>query len=82
MSTSSNLPVRVVVLNFNGGADTLRSLRHLRSLDWPAAELELVCVDNGSTDGSVEAIRAEMPEVEVRLVGRNEGFPANNHALA
>jgi GT2 family glycosyltransferase len=75
------LPVRVVVLNFNGGADTLRSLRHLRALDWPSDQLQLVCVDNGSTDGSVEAIRAEMPEVEVRLVGRNEGFPANNHAL-
>lgn len=76
-----NAPVRVVVLNFNGGEDTLRSLRHLRALDWPAAELQLVCVDNGSTDGSVEAIRAELPEVEIRSVGSNEGFPANNHAL-
>ncbi|HEY6532728.1 MAG TPA: glycosyltransferase family 2 protein [Acidimicrobiales bacterium] len=79
--TDLPLPVRVVVLNFNGGADTLRSLRHLRALDWPADQLQMVCVDNGSTDGSVEAIRAEMSEVDIRLVGRNEGFPANNHAL-
>src|SRR6478609_8382093 len=77
----ASLPVRVVVLNFNGGAHTLRSLRRIRATDWPAGELEVVCVDNQSTDGSVQAIEAEMPDVELRPVGSNEGFPANNHAL-
>ena len=74
-------PVRVVVLNFNGGEHTLRSLRHLRALDWPSDELQLICVDNASSDGSVAAIEAELPEVEIRQVGRNDGFPANNLAL-
>ncbi len=78
---AASLPVRVVVLNFNGGEHTLRSLRHLQATDWPAGELELICVDNASSDGSVEAITAEMPDVEIRQVGRNDGFPANNHAL-
>ena len=74
-------PVRVVVLNYNGGDHTLRSLRHLAASDWPAEELQLVCVDNASTDGSVERIAAELPGVEVRPFGRNGGFPANNLAL-
>ena len=74
-------PVRVVVLNFNGGEHTLRSLRHLQATEWPAGELELICVDNASSDGSVEAIAAELPDVEIRQRGRNDGFPANNHAL-
>jgi GT2 family glycosyltransferase len=78
---AARLPVRVVVLNFNGGEYTLRSLRHLLATDWPASELEVICVDNASSDGSVEAIRAELPEVEIRQVGRNDGFPANNVAL-
>ena len=74
-------PVRVVVLNYNGGALTLRCFRHLRQLDWPKDQLQLVCVDNASTDGSVEAIRAEFPEVEIRQTGSNMGFPANNIAM-
>jgi GT2 family glycosyltransferase len=74
--------VRVVVLNFNGGVLTLKCLRHLRNLDWPAAQLEIVCVDNASTDGSIEAIRGEFPEVEIRQTGSNLGFPANNLAMS
>ena len=78
---AAHLPVRVVVLNFNGGEHTLRSLRHLEATEWPAEELELICVDNASSDGSVEALAAALPAVEIRQVGRNAGFPANNHAL-
>jgi GT2 family glycosyltransferase len=78
---AARLPVRVVVLNHNGGEHTVRAFRHLSRTEWPADELELVCVDNASTDGSVEAVAAQMPTVAVRQVGRNEGFPANNHAL-
>ena len=78
---AARLPVRVVVLNHNGGEHTVRAFRHLSRTEWPADELELVCVDNASTDGSVEALAAQMPTVAVRQVGRNEGFPANNHAL-
>ncbi|CAM8629590.1 Glycosyltransferase 2-like [Acidimicrobiia bacterium] len=73
--------VRVVVLNFNGGVLTLKCLRHLRNLDWPVGQLEIVCVDNVSTDGSIEAIRGEFPEVEIRQTSSNLGFPANNLAM-
>ncbi|CAB4625255.1 unannotated protein [freshwater metagenome] len=81
-AVSTAARVRVVVLNFNGGVLTLKCLRHLRNLDWPAAQLEIVCVDNASTDGSVEAIRGEFPEVEIRQTGSNLGFPANNLAMS
>ena len=73
--------IRVVVLNYNGGSDTLRCFEHLRATRWPSELLELICVDNGSTDGSVEALSAAFPEVEVRTLGANTGFPANNAAL-
>ena len=79
MTTSG--PVRVIVLNYNGGADTIRCFEHLSNTIWPEGELELVCVDNGSTDGSIEALRASFPQVEVRALGSNSGFPANNVAL-
>lgn len=74
-------PVRVIVLNYNGGEDTLRCFDRLMATDWPADELELICVDNGSVDGSVEALRTAFPQVQIRALGSNGGFPANNVAL-
>lgn len=35
---------------------------------------EIIVVDNGSTDGSLELLRAEYPEVVVLELGRNTGF--------
>lgn len=73
--------IRLVVLNFNGGAHTLRCMEHLARLDWPAEELDLVVVDNASADGSPEEIERRFPRVRVVRNGHNGGFPANNLAL-
>lgn len=73
--------VRLVVLNYNGGDMTFRCLEHLSALDWPADRLELVLVDNASSDGLVERVRAERPGVRVIESGGNLGFPANNLGL-
>jgi GT2 family glycosyltransferase len=73
--------VRLIVLNYNGGAFVRRCVEHLHRLDWPADELEIVVVDNASVDGSTEAIEAAFPGVRVIRNGRNTGFPANNRGL-
>jgi GT2 family glycosyltransferase/glycosyltransferase involved in cell wall biosynthesis len=50
----------------------LRSLEHaLARVD---EETELIVVDNGSSDGSVELVRDLFPEVKVVPLDRNEGF--------
>lgn len=46
----------VVLVNWNGGDDTIECLEALLRLD--ADDFAVVIVDNGSTDGSVEAIAA------------------------
>jgi GT2 family glycosyltransferase len=43
---------------------------------WP--DLEVVVMDNGSTDGSIERIEREFPATRVIRLGRNTGF---SHAL-
>jgi GT2 family glycosyltransferase len=72
--------VRLVVLNYNGGDLLERCVDHLEGLGWPADRLDLVVVDNASTDGSAERVGAH-PRVEVRRSQENLGFPGNNLAL-
>jgi GT2 family glycosyltransferase len=69
--------VAVVVLNWNGREDTLACLR---SLQQASGELIPIVVDNGSTDGSVEAVREAFPEIELVETGANLGFAGGNNA--
>ena len=60
-----------------------RLARALRSLEAQSRPVDVVVVDNGSTDGTVEMVRGEFPEVELVELGRNLGFgPALNWAVA
>jgi GT2 family glycosyltransferase len=71
--------VRAVVLNYNGGRHVLDCVAALTRTDWP--DLEVVVVDNASSDGSDGELRARFPDVELRPTGANLGFPANNVAM-
>jgi GT2 family glycosyltransferase len=63
--------VVAVVLTLNQKADTLRCLRSFQAVAYP--ELEIVIVDNGSEDGTVEAVRTEFPNVRLVVRPENEG---------
>jgi GT2 family glycosyltransferase len=73
--------VRAVVLNFNGGRHVIDCVEALTRTDWPAADLEVVVVDNASSDGSDGELRERFPDVELRPTGANLGFPGNNVAM-
>jgi GT2 family glycosyltransferase len=67
----------VVVVNWNGRAllqDCLASLQ-AQTL----ANLEVVLVDNGSTDDSVSFARREFPRVSVLELGNNHGFAGGSN---
>lgn len=66
--------VRVVVVSWNSGDVLPRCLAHLRATDWPGEPIEIVVVDNGSTDGSTEDWDSRHPGIELRQTGRNLGF--------
>ncbi len=58
-SEPSDLPVvSVIIVNFRGADDTLACLRALEDLDYPPEQVQVVCVDNASGDGSAERIDA------------------------
>jgi GT2 family glycosyltransferase len=73
--------VRLVVLNYNGGDLVVRCLTHLERLDWPADRVEVVVVDNASSDGSDRVVAERFPGVRLIRNEENTGFPANNLAL-
>jgi GT2 family glycosyltransferase len=69
----------VYIPNFNGAQRIGRALGSLREQSRP---VDVVVADNGSSDDSVELMRAEFPEVTVLDFGRNLGFgPAINRAV-
>ena len=76
----SKTPPRVlaVTINWNSHADTARLLSALRTCGDPACEVAVV--DNGSTDGSLDKLRAEFPEVRFLALPANAGFGAANNA--
>jgi len=69
--------VLIVVLNWNGLADTLACLESMRRLEYPA--YEVLVVDNGSSDGSPAAIRERFPDVTLIETGENLGFAGGNN---
>jgi N-acetylglucosaminyl-diphospho-decaprenol L-rhamnosyltransferase len=70
----------IYIPNFNGARWLPRTLQSLRA---QTERLDIVVVDNGSTDGSAAAVRADFPEVIVMDLGENLGFgPALNRAVA
>lgn len=69
--------VVVIIVIWNGLADTLECLRSLFQDGYP--NLEIVLVDNGSTDGSVEVIREKQFPVHVINAGSNLGFTGGNN---
>ncbi|MEY4605781.1 MAG: hypothetical protein RLY45_541, partial [Actinomycetota bacterium] len=66
--------VRVIVVNFDGGAITLRCLDSLLATDYPADRLEIVVIDNASVDGLLWTIREQYPTVRLIVSDVNEGF--------
>ena len=65
----------VVVVNHNAGAYLRRCMESLRT-GGGDARLEVVVVDNASTDGSPEAVLAERPDARVIRNRANRGFAA------
>ena len=70
----------VYIPNFEGERWLGRALGSLRGQSRPC---EVVVVDNGSTDASVELIQDDFPEVRLLALGENLGFGAAlNRAVA
>jgi GT2 family glycosyltransferase len=66
--------VAAVVVNYNGREVTRQAVASLRQMTYPA--FDLVVVDNGSTDDSMEALAAEFPDLLQERIDENRGSSA------
>jgi N-acetylglucosaminyl-diphospho-decaprenol L-rhamnosyltransferase len=70
--TDATLSASVVIVNYESGPSLARCVEGWRN-EGPA---RVVVVDNGSTDGSADRVRARFPDVEILRPGRNLGYGA------
>jgi GT2 family glycosyltransferase/glycosyltransferase involved in cell wall biosynthesis len=66
--------VSVVLVNFRGADDTIAAVAGLRELNWPSAQLEIIIVENGSGDDSLEKLRSIPGKVTIVESKANLGF--------
>ena len=66
--------VYAIILNWNRRGDTVACLESLAQVDYP--NLRLLVVDNGSTDGTPEAVSHQFPDVALIVNNQNLGFAA------
>lgn len=72
--------VTVIVIAHQVRDEVVQCLESIRA-HAGALAVEVVLVDNGSFDGTVETVRRDFAEVDVVALPENEGIPARNHGL-
>jgi len=81
MTVTAPPDVSVLIATYNMRDDVLRCLESLRAVD-AVARLEVIVVENGSSDGAAAAVRERFPGVHLIELPRNVGWTrANNAAL-
>jgi GT2 family glycosyltransferase len=80
MSMVSREPfVSVIVVNYNGRHFLADCLGSLARQTYPRHRVEVILVDNASSDGSVVWVRGAHPWVTVVALARNAGFAEGNN---
>lgn len=69
--------VSIIILNWNGKEDTIECLESLKQITY--SNYEIILVDNGSTDGSVEVLKKQYPEIEIIENSQNLGYAEGNN---
>ena len=74
---STELSVTVIVLNWNGKELTIKCLESLKKVNY--SNFNILVVDNGSTDGSVDTLKEKFPDVSVLALENNLGYASGNN---
>ena len=73
------MKISIIVLNWNGSEFISDCLASLQKLSHPQFEVEMVVVDNDSTDSSPDLIRGKFPGIKLIQNDSNLGFAEGNN---
>ena len=73
-----DMDISIVVLNWNDRKHLEICLDSLANCS-KRHSVEIIVVDNGSTDGSPEFVRSQFPQVQLITLAENIGFPKGNN---
>lgn len=76
--------VSIVTVNLNGKEHLRECFSSIQKLNYPKDKIEVIMIDNGSIDGSVDFVQNKFSWVKVITNAKNEGFakPSNDGARA
>jgi len=80
MSTAVSPEVSVIIATWNGRRYLEPCLEAVAAQE--GIEAEVIVVDNGSTDGTVDLVRGRFPHVRLVTLAENRGFAGANNAGA
>lgn len=69
--------VYIIVLTWNHVSDTIECLRSVLDLDYP--RVNIVVVDNASTDGTIALVEEQFPQVKILKNQKNLGYAEGNN---
>lgn len=77
---NEQVKITVIILTFNQCATLLRCLASLTAIQEP--DFNILVWDNGSQDGTFEAVQRQYPQVHIHLHPRNLGVASGRNAAA
>lgn len=69
--------VSIIFPNFNGGQEPIKCLESITTLNYPQNKLEIIVIDNNSTDGSDILIKKKFPKVKLYKQTNTFSFAQN-----
>lgn len=72
--------VSIIIPNYNGKRFLKDCISSIQGVRYPRKKYEIILVDNGSSDSSIDYVRANFPSVKILALHKNYGFAGgNNH---
>jgi N-acetylglucosaminyl-diphospho-decaprenol L-rhamnosyltransferase len=78
---SGNLDVTIIIVSYNTRDMTVECIQSIQTQS-TSVRYEVIVVDNGSADGSAEAVRTKFPNVKLIASQENLGFAGANNLAA
>lgn len=71
--------ISIITVNYNGKRYLDDLFASIEDLDYPKEKLQVIMVDNGSSDGSVDLVSERFPSVEIIRNDENLGYAGGNN---